>query len=168
MYGVIFSSEATLPIYTKICLDALFFLSKIVFLRTWYIQYYYFSLGFGFVFEDKITSDFLVRSALIPAGKRGKSLIITLLYSTVFHNVCWTAKTQSGGGFCVSHFAKKWKCLADYFYLKWYCNVWGMLPQQDFVFYPVIIFQIGFHYHKGNGLRTLQNYMYNILSQQNI
>ena len=44
----------------------------------------------------------------------------------------------------------------------------GYIPQQDFVFYPDIIFQIGFHYHKGNGLRTLPNYMYNILSQQNI
>ena len=34
-----------------------------------------------------------------------------------------------------------------------------MLPQQDFVFYPVIIIQIDFHYNKGNGLRTLQNYI---------
>jgi hypothetical protein len=107
-------------------------------INIWYIQYYYFSLGFGFVFEDEITSDFLVRSALIPAGKRGKSLIITLLYSTVFHNVCWTAKTQSGGDF-VCHILQKMKTVWQT-YLKWYCNVWGMLPQQDFDFYPVIIF----------------------------
>jgi hypothetical protein len=35
-----------------------------------------------------------------------------------------------------------------------------MLPQQDFVFYPVIIFQIDIHYYKGSGLRKLQNYIY--------
>ena len=71
-----------------------------------------------------------------------------------------TAKTIRWG-FCVT-FCKKWKLLGWlYFELKGYCDVWGMLPQQDFVSYPVITFQIDFHYYRGNCLRTLQNYIYN-------
>ena len=50
-------------------------------------------------------------------------------------------KAQSGGDF-VSHFAKNENCLADFILFE-------MLPQQNFVFYPVIIFQIDFHYYKG-------------------
>jgi hypothetical protein len=42
------------------------------------------------------------------------------------------------GILCVT-FCKKWKMFGWlYFYLKWYCDVWGMLPQHDFVFYHVI------------------------------
>jgi len=70
-------------------------------------------------------------------------------------------KAQSGGDF-VCDILQKMKTVWLTLFL------FEMLPQQNFVFYPVIIFQIDFHYYRGNGLRTLQNYMYNILSQQNI
>ena len=61
-------------------------------------------------------------------------------------------KTQSGGDF-VCHILQKMKTVWLALFL------FEMLPQQDFVFYPVIIIQIDFHYYKGNDLRTLQNYI---------
>ena len=61
-------------------------------------------------------------------------------------------KIQSGGDF-VCHILQKMKTVWLALFL------FEMLPQQDFVFYPVIIIQIDFHYYKGNDLRTLQNYI---------